>query len=129
MAGTAASDAACCAALGRHSRGDDHRQAADLLREIVDGGEKAATALVDLINLKDAAVPADPRDAEAVDYGVPPCKNAGQFRSAGSQTLRAAVLTLHKHAPVEEHVALHRWSRGPPLDQVVDLDDLGCAAS
>ena len=55
MAGTAASDAACCAALGRRSRGDDHRQAADLLREIVDGGEKAATALVDLINLKDTA--------------------------------------------------------------------------
>jgi len=27
LAGIAASDAACCAALGRRSRGDDHRQA------------------------------------------------------------------------------------------------------
>jgi hypothetical protein len=55
MAGIAASDAACCAALGRRSRGEDHRQAADLLREVADGGDKAATALVELINLKDTA--------------------------------------------------------------------------
>jgi hypothetical protein len=37
LAGIAAADAACCAALGRRSRRDDHRQAAALLREIVDG--------------------------------------------------------------------------------------------
>jgi hypothetical protein len=54
LAGIAASDAACCAALGRRSRGDDHRQAAALLREIVDG-DRAATALLDLLNLKDTA--------------------------------------------------------------------------
>ena len=34
LAGIAASDAACCAALGRRSRGLDHRQAAELLREV-----------------------------------------------------------------------------------------------
>jgi hypothetical protein len=54
LSGIAAADAACCAALARRSRGDDHRQAATLLREIVDG-EPAAKALVDLINLKDTA--------------------------------------------------------------------------
>jgi hypothetical protein len=54
LSGIASADAACCAALARRSRGDDHRQAATLLREIVDG-EPAAKALVDLINLKDTA--------------------------------------------------------------------------
>jgi hypothetical protein len=54
LSGIAASDAACCAALGRRSRGDDHRQAAALLREIVDG-DRAAKALLDLLNLKDTA--------------------------------------------------------------------------
>ena len=53
LAGIAASDAACCAALGRRSRGDDHRQAAALLREIADG-DRAAKALLDLLNLKDS---------------------------------------------------------------------------
>jgi hypothetical protein len=54
LAGIAASDAACCAALGRRSRGDDHRQAAALLREIVDG-DRASKALLDLLDLKDTA--------------------------------------------------------------------------
>lgn len=54
LAGIAACDAACCAALGRRSRGDDHRQAAALLREIGDG-DAAAKALLDLLNLKDTA--------------------------------------------------------------------------
>lgn len=54
LSGIASADAACCTALARRSRGDDHRQAAALLREIVDG-EAAAKALVDLINLKDTA--------------------------------------------------------------------------
>jgi hypothetical protein len=35
LSGIAAADAACCAALGRHSRGEDHREAAALLRQIV----------------------------------------------------------------------------------------------
>ena len=54
MSWSASSDAACCATLGRRSRGDDHRQAAALLREIVDG-DRAAKALLDLLNLKDTA--------------------------------------------------------------------------
>jgi hypothetical protein len=54
LSGIASADAACCAALGRRSRGEDHRQAATLLREIVDG-DRAAKALIELINLKDTA--------------------------------------------------------------------------
>ena len=54
LSGIASADAACCAALGRRSRGDDHRRAAALLREIVEG-EAAAKALTELINLKDTA--------------------------------------------------------------------------
>ena len=54
LSGIAAADAACCAALGRRSRGEDHREAAALLQQIVEG-ERAAKALVDLLNLKDTA--------------------------------------------------------------------------
>ncbi len=54
LAGIAASAAACCAALGRRSRADDHRQAATPLPEIRDG-DRAAKALLDLLNLKDTA--------------------------------------------------------------------------
>lgn len=55
LAGIASADAACCAALGRRSRGEDHREAAALLRQIVPGGDRAATALIELLNLKDTA--------------------------------------------------------------------------
>lgn len=55
LAGIAASDAACCKALGRRSRGGDHRDAAALLAEIHLGGETAARALLALIDLKDTA--------------------------------------------------------------------------
>ncbi len=54
LSGIASADAACCAALGRRSRGDDHHEAAALLRQIVEG-ERAAKALLELINLKDTA--------------------------------------------------------------------------
>jgi len=37
LAGIAASDAACCAALGRRSRGDSHAEAAELLSVIEPG--------------------------------------------------------------------------------------------
>ena len=53
--GIASADAACCAALGRRSRAEDHREAAALLRQIVPNGDRAATALVELLNLKDTA--------------------------------------------------------------------------
>jgi len=55
LSGIASADAACCAALGRRSRGDDHREAAALLRQIVPAGDLAAKALIDLLNLKDTA--------------------------------------------------------------------------
>jgi hypothetical protein len=55
LAGIAASDAACCAALGRRSRGQDHRDAEALLAEIAPGGADAAKQLRRLLNLKDAA--------------------------------------------------------------------------
>jgi hypothetical protein len=55
LSGIASADAACCAALGRRSRGEDHREAAALLRQIVPGGDRAAMALVELLNLTDTA--------------------------------------------------------------------------
>ena len=55
LAGIAASDAACCKALGRRSRGDDHHEAEKLLETITPGGKDAANALRRLINLKDEA--------------------------------------------------------------------------
>jgi hypothetical protein len=55
LAGIAASDAACCGALGRRPRGDDHHDAEALLETIVPGGKEAAIALHRLIDLKDKA--------------------------------------------------------------------------
>lgn len=55
LAGIAASDAACCAALGRRARGQDHREAAALLDKVQPGGKKAATSLRRLLGLKDEA--------------------------------------------------------------------------
>lgn len=42
LAGVAASDAACFLALGRRSRGQSHRDAAELLRKIEPAGQIAA---------------------------------------------------------------------------------------
>jgi len=55
LAGIAASDAACCASLGRRSRGQDHRQAAELVEQVEPGGAQAAKALRRLLGLKDEA--------------------------------------------------------------------------
>lgn len=55
LAGIAASDAACCASLGRMSRGQDHAQAAGLVGTIQPGGKAAARSLARLLSLKDAA--------------------------------------------------------------------------
>jgi len=55
LAGIAASDAACCAALGRRSRGQDHQQATALIEQVEPGGRKAGKALRRLLNLKDEA--------------------------------------------------------------------------
>lgn len=55
LAGIAASDAACCAALGRRSRGQDHQRATELVEQIAPGGPQAANALRRLLSLKDEA--------------------------------------------------------------------------
>ena len=55
LAGIAAADAACCAALGLRSRGDSHHDAETLLAQITPGGKEAATALRRLVNEKDEA--------------------------------------------------------------------------
>lgn len=55
LAGIAASDAACCAALGRRSRGQDHRQAIDLVQQAGADGKELANALRRLLDLKDNA--------------------------------------------------------------------------
>jgi 5,10-methenyltetrahydromethanopterin hydrogenase len=55
LAGIAASDAVCCAALGQRARGQDHRQAADLLGEVVEIGEPMARDLRRLLAIKDDA--------------------------------------------------------------------------
>lgn len=71
LAGIAASDAACCAALGRRARGQDHREAATLVGKITPGGKKVATSLRRLLGLKDEA-----------QYG---------FFDVGGQDLKAAL--------------------------------------
>jgi hypothetical protein len=53
LAGIAAADAACCAALGQRSRSQNHRDASRLLREIHPDGSSAAGRFERLIGLKD----------------------------------------------------------------------------
>lgn len=55
LAGIAAADAACCHALGRRSRSDNHHDAEALLAEITPGGRAAAKHLRQLIDIKDTA--------------------------------------------------------------------------
>jgi hypothetical protein len=71
LAGIAASDAACCKALGRRARGQDHREAAQLVEQILPDGTEAAKALRRILDLKDEA-----------HYG---------FFDVGGQHLRAAL--------------------------------------
>jgi hypothetical protein len=55
LAGIAASDAACCRALGRRPRGQDHRMAIELVDQVEPGGGDAGKALRRLLALKDEA--------------------------------------------------------------------------
>lgn len=55
LAGIAAADAACCAALGRRSRGQDHRQAVSLLAQVTPHGPAMARDLDRLLAVKDDA--------------------------------------------------------------------------
>jgi|ERR1035437_6141931 hypothetical protein len=55
LAGIAASDAACCHNLGRRPRSQDHKQAVDLVRQVIPHGEALANDLDRLLDLKDNA--------------------------------------------------------------------------
>lgn len=55
LAGIAASDAICCVALGERSRGQDHRQAIDLLNGVESQGRDWARDLARLLDIKDGA--------------------------------------------------------------------------
>lgn len=53
LAGIAASDAACCAKLGRRARGQHHQQAVDLVATVRPHGQQLARDLRRLLNRKD----------------------------------------------------------------------------
>jgi hypothetical protein len=53
LAGIAASDAACCGTLGLRSRGQDHRQAIQLVAKAGSDGKTLAQALRRLLDIKD----------------------------------------------------------------------------
>ena len=55
LAGIAASDAACCAVLGRRARGQDHREAVVLLAGIAGAGPELGKDLARLLDIKDNA--------------------------------------------------------------------------
>ena len=55
LAGIAAADAACCAALGRRPRGQDHRQALALLTQVLPDGQAMSRDLDRLLAVKDDA--------------------------------------------------------------------------
>ena len=55
LAGIAAADAACCVALGRRARGQNHEEAVALIRTIAPNGEAMARDLGRLLGLKDDA--------------------------------------------------------------------------
>lgn len=55
LAGIAGSDAACCARLKVRPRGQDHRDALDVLRTVDPGGESMAKDLARLLAKKDDA--------------------------------------------------------------------------
>lgn len=86
LAGIAAADAACCKALGRRSRTDDHDQAAALVEQVTTGGPAAAKDLRTLISLKN--------DAQYGFYSVgageltKALRRAGDLVQFAEQTLR-----------------------------------------
>ena len=55
LAGIAAADAACCSALGERSRGQDHRQAEQLVATVLPHGPQMAKDLKRLLERKDNA--------------------------------------------------------------------------
>jgi hypothetical protein len=72
LAGIAAADAACCSALGERSRGEDHRDAIELVAQVSPGGSEAANALRRLLSAQeqrrvriDQPLPRQPRGGVA----------------------------------------------------------------
>lgn len=55
LAGIAASDAACCAALGKRPRGQNHREAVTLLSDVAPAGRDMGKDLARLLDMKDNA--------------------------------------------------------------------------
>jgi hypothetical protein len=55
LAGIAAADAACCVTLGQRSRGQDHRQAIQLVSQVGRDGQRLGRALKRLLDIKDGA--------------------------------------------------------------------------
>jgi hypothetical protein len=55
LAGIAAADTICCAALGEHAQGDDHTQATAMLERVRPDGTVLATALGALLAMKTKA--------------------------------------------------------------------------
>ena len=55
LAGIAAADAACCSAQGERSRGQDHRQAEQLVATVLPNGPQMAKDLKRLLERKDNA--------------------------------------------------------------------------
>jgi hypothetical protein len=53
LAGIAASDAICCVRLGLRHRGENHRDATDLLRGATPDGTEIARTLARLLSIKD----------------------------------------------------------------------------
>ncbi len=53
MAGIAIEDAVCCEVLGRRHRGEDHRAASELLRQVAGVGGRMAKDLDRLLAIKD----------------------------------------------------------------------------
>jgi hypothetical protein len=82
LAGIAASDAICGIRLGKIHRSDDHRAAAELLRQATPDGAKLAAVLRRLLGLKDAA-----------HYGVPvvSTRNATDARRWAAQLVMRAM--------------------------------------
>ncbi|WP_432519928.1 HEPN domain-containing protein [Kineococcus sp. SYSU DK006] len=73
LCGIAASDAVCCSRLGRRSRGQDHRQAVDLLATVLPDGPAMAKDLRRLLEIKDqahyaATMVSAPRAEQAVQW-------------------------------------------------------------
>lgn len=110
LAGIAAADAACCQALGRRSRSDNHHDAEALLAEITPGGKDAAKHLRQLIDIKDAATTASSasRPPSSNAPCAKPSTSSGSPSECGSVSpATMAGLLLHARAVAAPETGLH----------------------